>query len=633
MNETADVPATATQRHRKALRVGWLLAAFVVSAAAVAIAASYFITAKVLNKDFAAQIRHTTGFTTTIHGGAHFMLFPRPHIEIENIRFSDPKAALRIDTARFTGYLRLLPLLAGRIEVGHAILYRPRMEINLDDRAMTPNSALGRAADTKSASPKAATIDAAKLGVVDIVSGSARLERHATPHDFLIKDINVTVDWRSLDASAALTGQFSFRDMPAQVKLWIAQPVELLRGGQSAASLRLDSDPLQLQASGNISAAAQFQYKGSLLASAPSLRAVAQLMGFSFGKHGRFADFDLRCDANVTGDSAALTNLHLHLDGNEYEGTLAVQTDRQTPSLSGTLATNLLDVTPFLAGLPRPTSGVGHWNAEPLDLADLGVSNLDLRLSATQLRLNDIKIKDAAFSVLTRPGLVDLALAEATSNGGTVKGHLMLSAKDKTLALRASGTATAVDVKPMMHGHAVKHLLRGRLSGSMMLESTGDSVDELIRNLSGRAQLDVTDGRVIGVDLAAALRDKAHHPLAAADDPSGKVTNFDRVSFGLQIVKGIAGITNGSVQGNGLAVSFGGTAGLGDRKLDLWALAEPTTATAEPGATGTPGAMGTPLRLGVKGFWDDLHIVTDRQPPANLPVSPPVHPAGTTTSQ
>ncbi len=614
MSKTATV--TAAQRRVRLLRVGWLLGALVASAGAAAVAASFLLTAAVLNSDLAEQIRRATGSSTAIHGSARLALFPQPHVEIENISFANPQAALRVDAARFTGYFRLLPLLAGRVEIGHIILYRPKMVIDLDDRPMTPESAIGRAAAAKSSSPEAAAIDTAKLGIVDLVGGSARLERHAAPHDLLVDDIDIRIDWRSLDASATLTGQFNFRGVPLQLKAWFAQPVELLRGGQSAAILHLDSDALRLLASGRISAAPAFQYEGSLLASAPSFRRIARLAGYAFAKHGRFADLDLRCDANVSANTAALTNLHLRLDGNEYEGALAVQSDGQTPRLSGTLATNLLDLTPFLEGLPQPSGDYRRWNNEPLELADFGFTNLDLRLSASRVRLGDIKISDAAVSVLTRPGSIDLALAEAVANGGAIRGHLTLSAAGKMLEFRASGSAAGVDVGPMLQGRNVKHPLLGSLSGSLALESSGSSFDQLMHELSGHAQASVASGQVVGIDLATALRSGAQQPFAGANGAAQSVTNFDAATFGLRINKGIAEIIDGRIHADGMAISFGGTAGLGDRNLDLWALARAT------GTAGQPAITARPLRLAIKGPWDDLHVVTDRPPPTGLPASP-----------
>lgn len=613
MNETAN--AAASRRRVRVLRVGWLFGLVIAGAIAAAVAASFVLTTAVLNADLTAQIRRATGFATAIHGGAHFVLFPQPHIDIQDISFSNPKAGLHVDADGFVGDLRLLPLLAGRVEVGHAILYQPKMVIDLDDRPMTRESAIGRAAEAKSASPEAAALDTARLAIVDIVGGSARLTRHAAPHDVFVDKINVSIDWRSLDASATLTGQFNLHDAPMHLNVWLSQPIELLRGGQSAATVHLDSEPLKLLASGSVAAGQEFQFKGSLIASAPSLRKIAELVGVPFPKRGRFANLDLRCDANMIGDIAAFTNLHLRLDGNEYEGTLAVQTVAGTSTLSGTLATDLLDATPFVEDLPAARAAYGPWSGRALDLADLGFPNLDLRLSAAQLRLGDIKIKDAALSVLTRPGFLDLALAEAVANGGTIRGHLTLTAHGKALDLHASGSAAGVDMRPLAYDHGVKHPLQGSLSGSLVVAGSGASLDQLMHDLSGRVRVAVTGGKIVGVDLARAFRNDTRQPLPAAKVTAGNVTDFGTANFGLRIAKGVAEITEGRAHGNGLTMRFGGKADLGERNFDLWALAQ-TNPPANKAAVSDK-----PLWLGIKGPWNDLHVIVDRPPPGGVPSS------------
>ena len=618
MNETAQVAVSATQHRLKMVRVSWVLGAFVASAATAAVGASFLLTAAVLNSDLATQIRNATGFTTTIHGAARFSLLPQPHIDIENITFANPKAGLWIDTNNFVGYLRVLPLLAGRVEVGHAVLNRPKMQIDVDDRPITPESAIGRAADAKPASPEAAASDRAQLAIVDFVNGSARLKSQAAPQGVRIDDINVRADWRSLDASATLTGQFSFGGVPMQLKAWFAQPIEALRGADSMTTVQLDSDVVKLAAAGRISAAPRLQYDGNLVVTTPSLRALAQLTGLPFAKHGKFANFDLHCDALINNNVATLTNVNLRLDGNEYEGTLAVQATGGLRQLSGTLATNVLDVAPFLDGVPQPNAARG-WNNDPLELTDLGFTNLDLRLSASQLRLNDIEIYDAALSVLTRPSFIDLSLAEGVANGGAIRGRLTLAGQGKMIEMRAIGNASGVDLQPLLRGNTVKHPLSGSMNSTFVLEGKGESFAALMQTLSGHAQFDVSNGQLTGLDLGPAARTSG--TKAARKDPAQSVTNFSAANFGLQINRGIASIVNGRLQTEAMAMNFGGDANLGERSLDLWVLAQPVTDPAKPASGG--------LRLAIKGPWSDVHVTAEQPPevtlpPAVLPPSPVV---------
>jgi AsmA protein len=602
-DETAPVTRSAARRVSIA-QISWLIGLVVAIAVAAAVAASVYLTSAVLHNDLAAQIRKTTGFTTEISGNARFVLLPRPHIEIDSVVFSNPKAALRIDVEKLIGYLRVVPLLAGRVEIGHAVLYDPNMIIDVDDRPMTPDSMIGRAVSAKPASPEAAQLDRAPLAVVDFVNGKARLHRHAEKQDIFIDDINVRADWRSLDASATLTGQLAFRNNPVQVKAWFSQPIELLRGGDSAASLQLDSNPVTLAFSGEISAGQHFQYLGSLSFATPALRDFAALIGVPFTKHGKFANFDLRCDANLNANAATFTNLQMDLDGNDYEGTLAVEVDGPAPQISGTLATDLLDVTPFLAGSPAPQEENGEWSQKPLELADLGFANLDLRLSATRLRLGDIEVSDAALSVLTHPGFIDVSLGEATANGGTLRGRLSLSG-GKSLDLHATLSATGVDVGPMLHTRLVAHPIAGAMTGSVTLDGSGGNFNALMQGLTGHADVDVANGQLLGFDLENILR--SGPPSPREPESSQAAVDFDTAHFSLQIDKGVATVIDGKLLAPSLTGTFGGSADLGNRSVNLWALAKPVATESQTDVRA--------LRLKITGPWDNWQVGLERAEP------------------
>ena len=56
----------------------------------------------------------------------------------------------------------------------------------------------------------------------------------------------------------------------------------------------------------------------------------------------------------MIGTSVSFADAKLTLDGNAFEGSLAVNTDGGHASISGTLATDLLDLEPIADTLPPP---------------------------------------------------------------------------------------------------------------------------------------------------------------------------------------------------------------------------------------------------------------------------------------
>ena len=87
----------------------------------------------------------------------------------------------------------------------------------------------------------------------------------------------------------------------------------------------------------------------------------------------------------------------------------------------GTLATDLLDLD-ALAGDGLDAHNVDGLYRRPLTASPFG-TDLDMRVSATKMRIGHINLEDAAFAALARGNRLELTVDEAGAFGGTVKGR------------------------------------------------------------------------------------------------------------------------------------------------------------------------------------------------------------------
>jgi len=587
------------------LKAGGFIGVFVALAALLATAAPWLFSTLALRDAIMAQIRQMTGLVAISQGQAVFVVLPQPHISIEGISFADPSGALRIDARYLKGYFRVAPLFRGQLEIGWAALGQPNMVIDLDGRPLPSDSAIGRAANAKAASLQAASADETRLGFVSLVDGSARLKSKSAAADLMIDAINVAVDWRRIGAAASVTGSARFRGEPAAIAARIARPTDLLRGEQSAMTLQIESAALSLSTEGALASMPRPQYNGRITASASSFRKLVELAGYHFPLPGPFDDFSLACDASIGPANAAFSDLRLRLDGNDFEGALAVQTGGKRPILSGTLATNLLSLRPFLSGLPALVGRDGQWSRDPFDPKDLALADLDLRVSAARVALPRMEIADAAFSLMNRNGRLEFTLAQAKAYRGAIKGRASFAAGESGIAFRANGSLSGLDIAALPPGALGSSKFTGAATGGLSLESAGSSMSELMRNLDGQAHISVARGELGGIDLEQALRRIDKRPLAVAADLHRGGTAFESANFGLRIADGVADIEEGLVLGPGVRLDFGGTADLGERGLSLHAVATPAAGAAKSGGEAPQ------FRFEIVGPWDDLTFLPD----------------------
>ncbi len=360
MVESATVVSGPSPPSRKLRSLIYFFAGLAILVAITAVAAPWAFSNAALRTEIAAQIRHVTGLATISQGRAVFVVLPQPHVSIDGVSFADPSGALRIDARYFKGFVRLAPLFAGRIEIASATLGQPDMHIDLDGRPMSPDSVIGRAADASPATAEAASADAARLGAVTLVDGRARLTGKQLSPDLSIDAINMTLDWSKLGAAAVVTGQARIRGENTTMAASIASPAGLLRGRQSALSLKIVAPSFSLSVDGDLASMPNWQFNGHIHAAAPSVRTLLEQAGYFVPLPGPFNDFDADCEATIVATSAVLSGLHLQVDGNDFEGTLAFQARDGAPILSGTLATNRLSLRPFLSSVSPATDRDGQ---------------------------------------------------------------------------------------------------------------------------------------------------------------------------------------------------------------------------------------------------------------------------------
>ena len=574
---------------RREPRTSWLLKTAAVcllgAVGAIAVAAVPFLfDGATLLSDVSRQVRATTGLVIETRKQARFVFLPDPHVSLDAVHFHDPSGTLTIDADTLQGEVRLLPLLVGRLELSAATLVRPRLAIDLNGRAMRPSSMIGRALHTGSMPGSIRQVNAGeRLGTVTLLDGTASVKGGGLARPYAISDVNVTLDWPDLQSSATLTGTLMVANTRAEVATWIAQPSSLMRGDRSAVTFNLHSRPLDLLATGDLADATTASFHGHVAAQAPSLPGAFAVFGTAIASPAPLADVSLNSDATIDTDrdGAAridLPKLNMQVDGNHYEGTLAFLngSDRHgtRPSLSGTLATENLALAPFLSTAPRLTGPDGGWAHASIPAARTTSLGLDLRISATHLRLRPITVNDAALAVISRDDRLEIALIEGSAYGGALKARVSYGVTDGQLNLRGAGSITGADAATLSWDAFGRQVAAGALTGSANVESTGDSPSALMRHLQGWAKGTVSDGELSGVDLGLGLRDLAQGQAAAVVPAlrAGR-TPFKRFDASLRLADGIATVRDTMMRGPDAALSVDGQADIGHRTLDLHAVA------------------------------------------------------------
>jgi AsmA protein len=587
-------------------KLKWLALPLAVAVLGAA-AAPWTLSGDALRRELAEQVMQTAGLRATAEGKATFAVLPRPRIKLENVIISDENGALVINSGVLKGNLRLLPLLAGRMELASVQLISPEIAYDHHDAPISRRGAIARASDALPATPEAAGADEARLGTISIVDGAARVKTRGATESVVIDNINLTLDWPRLSAPASLNGTVSWLGETAEIAAWLARPAAVLRGDESSATLKIDSPNLQASANGSIAASPRMQFEGRINAASHSIRALLASVGVSTPLPGPLAQMSLSGVARASLRSLALSGLRMSVDGNAFEGALAVQATNSRPAISGTLASEMLVLGPMMSDLPGLTGTEGQWSRDPLSLASLDFADVDLRISSTRMRIGRAVFDDVGCSILLTNGRLDMSMGQARAYGGQVKGRLSLTPAARGTDLRASGVFAKIDSGAVMKEALRSIRITGEASGQFSFEGSGGSVADIVRSLDGAAQMSFRNGDILGLDLEQALRRLEKRPLSIITEVRSGRTGFDSASVSARLTDGVVDVQEATVSGLGVQLAVSGTASLIERSLHLRAMAR------QAGPSAASRENGPQLMLDIKGPWDDPSLVFDRE--------------------
>jgi AsmA protein len=340
---------------------------------------------------------------------------------------------------------------------------------------------------------------------------------------------------------------------------------------------------------------------GTLNIDSPSLRDALRWTGKQELPFGGFRRFALRAGGSVDKGVVSLTNANVELDGNRAEGVLTFATDDRH-AIEATLASDVLDLSPYVAGTRLMTGADRTWDRLPIALDGLADFDLDLRLSAASIKVARAQLGRTAVSANMRGGKLAVTIGESQSFGGVVTGSFGIGGADNGVAVNSNVQFTDVDLASCLGQLLGLHKLEGRGSLALDVGGSGPSVWALTHTLTGTASVNAHDGALAGINVAELLRRLEKRPLSGNGDFRNGRTPFDKLVLNININNGMMTVDNLRIDGPAVRLTMTGQASVPSRDLDLAG-----TAT----LVSTASANEFDLPFVVQGPWDDPIMLPD----------------------
>jgi len=402
--------------------------------------------------------------------------------------------------------------------------------------------------------------------------------------DFFMDSANGRYRLDNLRTSGELSGE-PFADkganFVAQGQLLFDQSAQLAKWN----NLKLSFN--QLRASGELSA--------SNLDKAPAISGQLALAEFDLGQFAAglgtqlppMADasalkkFSLSSQLKGTGNSLALENLKIQLDGSQFSGRLAL-TDFSKQALRVQLAGDKLNLDRYLpaagktaAQTSKASQGSGDtlpksptqaaWSDEPvLPLGTLRSLNLALDLTLEQLTYQQIPLDKVQLKANAADGLLGLQTLKAALYDGSLAANAQLDVRGVQPLLAASARVANVPVERLLEKPGQKSPISGALELDADVQSRGNSQRAWVEGLNGKAHFVVKNGVLPDANLEQQLCTGIAllNRKTLSSEQRSKDTAFQQLSGSLNLANGVATNPDLAVRIPGLSLKGNGSVNL-----------------------------------------------------------------------
>lgn len=508
-----------------------------------------------------AAIEQRTGLVVTGLERAEIALLPLPRISLSRVSFTQRDNLLTGSAARIRARLRLLPLLAGRFSFDRIDLAGPQIDVAVSGSDDNLGDWLA---------PPLAYLERLKVQSKIVIAGGSVFMRAQGSIRTILRDVNLVIEDREAADPLVLSGSVNWRG--AVTELSLLWP---MAGENARLTLSAVSPVMNLQFDGLRSGLSEPVINGKL---SLATRSLAELLGW-FDERPRLAAaigaLTLTSDAQIKPHEASLSNTRVTLDGDRLEGAIKLGDAGGRLALSGTLAGAGLDLGRLFGRLDTASGGVVA--AAPLDFEGWTAQDIDLRISVDAARLNGARLDDVATYLLVKKGRFEAGLLRASAYGGSAKGRLL-----------ALATPGGIDVK-LLAGLDKVNLAKAavdlpdlpRVTGTgglqIALDGLGETYEEIVASLSGKAGLNLRQGEIAGVSFAEMLRRVERNPgLIQRDWRQGR-TPFDNAAVSFNVANGVATVADSTVTGQAYRLSLGGAILLPARRFEMTAALLPAS--------------------------------------------------------
>ena len=521
------------------------------------------------------------GRQVTSSGPFHLRAWPPLAITATDVRIANADWSTAPELARIEALEVSADLLAYRsgnlVKIDRLLLLRPQvhLEVAADGRR---NWAFGdgtpdNEAVAEPASPR--EIPGLVLGDIRVEDGLITYDDRAGGLSRRVEDVDLGITQAGADQPVGIDGGLVMEGQRANLAGTVAQASALAAGESSPTTLELGLPGGTVTFDGTLNSAGPTMNGRTTI----DLTAPRELLAW-LGQEPALPEPALRAASlaaqlDLTAERVVLEQLELRQG--EITGTgRVVATMGEPPTIAGELAFNNLNLDPYLPRTPGdaepPAAGeqapapAGGWSEEPIELPLPLPVDLDFRLRAQGFQVLQLEMGRLAGQIQANRQRALLTIEELQAYGGQLQGTAQAQPGARpayALALQSQG----VRLLPVLRALTGRERFDGAAELDLDLTASGGSQRDLVGSLDGAGRVVLRDGAVLGINIAAIIRQVMTLGLNPAAGREQR-TDFAEAGGSFRIEDGVVRNDDLMLGAPVLRLEGGGTVDLPQRTLD-----------------------------------------------------------------
>lgn len=575
----------------------------------VAVGSLFLLPADRIAKVAADQLRNLTGRDVAITGDVGLTFWPvlgvsAGGLEVGNASWAKDGAMLSAANAAIG--VDAMALLRGEIKITNIEAQSPtiRLEQRRDGRASWQFTDGGGAAQIETAptapasAPRPLTIQ--RLNITD-----ATLIYDAEGSDLVrYEGVDLSLDWPERAGPAVINAALRPAGERVTVNATIDRFDQFLNGDVRPLQARVDTKGGGASLTGRAGLAGAVA--GDIwMKTSDTRRFLASLgAGAVDLPQGLGRTMDVRAQLTLTPDRRlAIREMTADLGGNTLRGAADI-TLNGTPDINAQLSAGALN----LAGFAGSDTGEGGTSAAPapsgwskaaIDASGLATFNGEIALKADSIDLGALTLGGTRVLLRNDKSRMVAELREINAYDGVISGEFVVNNRGG-LSVGGKLAAQGVSMQPLLQQTAGLSRFRGTGDAELSFLGSGQTLDAIMRSLSGNGAVNVGRGSIEGIDLDA---------LMGNFDVKGGTTVFDSLGATFAIENGVLRNTDLLMLLPNFTATGTGQVGLGAQTVDY---------TVTPKALRVNGDRGLAVPVRIFGPWSAPQIKPDLQAALDL---------------